>query len=154
MTIVAQPNATPRAVAPLPSILFVEDEPSDFIIARYQLETLNVRNPIIHVPTATDMFAFLNGYEGYSDRGKYPLPGVIVLDIRLPDTNGIEAQAILRSSLKHRKIPIISISGDNRIALLQQSVKLGANAWMTKPFNGLDFLAITARLNLEIQVAS
>jgi CheY-like chemotaxis protein len=149
-TTIADTEMVSRAAAPLQSILFVEDDTNDFIIARYELDRLNVRNPIIHVPTATEMFAFLAGDGGYSDRRKYPWPAVIILDVRLPDRNGIEAQAVLRSSLRHRKIPIISISGDERIALLQQSVELGANAWMSKPFEPSDFLAIVARLNLPV----
>jgi CheY-like chemotaxis protein len=143
-----------RAVAPLQSILFVEDESHDFIMARYQLELMKVRNPIIHVPTAREMFAFLDGEEGYRDRGKYPLPGVIIMDVRLPDRSGIDAQAAIRSSLKYRKIPIITISGYQRMAVLQQSVELGANAWMAKPFEATDFLAIVARLNLPVRFES
>jgi CheY-like chemotaxis protein len=141
-------------LAPLPSILVVEDDHPDFIIAQYHLQQIKVENPIIHVSTATEMFAFLNGDAGYSDRRKYPLPGVIILDVRLPDRSGIEAQAIIRSSLKHRRIPIISISGDQRIALLQQSVDLGANAWMAKPFDPADFLAIVTRLDLPVRLAN
>jgi CheY-like chemotaxis protein len=149
-TVVTETEVMARNVAPLQSILFVEDESHDFIIARYHLEQMNVRNPIIHVPTAAELFAFLDGDEGYSDRRKYPLPAVIILDVRLPDRSGIEAQAMIRSSLKHRKIPIISISGNKRISLLQQSVELGANAWMAKPFEPADFLAIVVRLNLPV----
>lgn len=149
-TAISETEVMSRNFAPLESILFVEDDSNDFIIARYQLEQLKVRNPIVHVPTATEMFAFLDGEEGYGNRRKYPLPAVIILDYLLPDRRGIEAQAIIRSSLKYRKIPIISISGDKRIAVLKQSVELGANAWMTKPFEPADFLAIIARLNLPI----
>lgn len=144
-------NDNARRRAPLQSILFVEDESHDFIIARYQLEQLNVRNPIIHVPTVREMFAFLEGDEGYSDRGKYLLPAVIIMDVRLPDRSGIQAQAAIRSSLRYRKIPIVTISGYQRMAVLQQSVELGANAWMAKPFEAADFLAIVARLNLPVR---
>lgn len=151
MTVSTETEMIPRAVAPLQSILFVEDESHDFIIARYQLEQMNVRNPIIHVPTVREMFAFLDGEEGYSDRVKYPMPAVIILDVRLPDRSGIDAQAAIRSSLRYRKIPIITISGYKRITVLQQSVELGANGWMTKPFEAADFLPIVARLNLPVR---
>ncbi|MGZ4961120.1 MAG: response regulator [Limisphaerales bacterium] len=147
---VAETEVMSRNAASLQSILFVEDDSNDFIIARYRLEQIKVRNPIIYVPTAAEMVAFLDGHDGYSDRRKYPLPAVVIMDMRLPDRSGIAAQSIIRSSLKHRKTPIISISGDNRLALLQQAVELGANAWMTKPFEPADFLAIVTRLNLPV----
>lgn len=154
MNVTTETEVISRAVVPLQSILFVEDESHDFIIARYQLEQVNVRNPVIHVPTVREMFAFLDGEEGYSDRSKYPLPAVIILDVRLPDRSGMDAQAAIRSSLKYRKIPIITISGYQRMAVLQQSVELGANAWMTKPFEAADFLATVVRLNLPVRFGS
>lgn len=154
MNVATEIEVITRALAPLQSILFVEDESHDFIIARYRLEQMNVRNPIIHVPTFREMFAFLDGEEGYSDRVKYPLPAVIVLGVRSPNRSGIDAQAAARSSLRYRKIPIISISGYNRMAVLQQSVELGVNSCMAKSFEPADFLAIVARLNLPVRFNS
>jgi len=57
----------------------------------------------------------------------------------------------LRASLKFRKIPLIAISGDDRINALKSAVELGADAYLTKPFQGRDFLRLALKLRLPLE---
>ena len=151
MTIAEDIKETPSDTAPLPSILFVEDESSDFVVARHELKGIKVRNPVHLVSTADEMFKYLHGQHPYEDRAKFPLPAVIVVDLHLPDIDGLRIQAMLRSGLKFRQIPIIVISSAERRTTLQTAVDLGADSYLVKPFEAEDFQRIAQRLGLPME---
>lgn len=138
----------------LPSgILFVEDNEDHFVLARHQLRKLKITNHAARVTTVDEMVAYLGGAGVYGDRTKYPLPTVIFLDLRLPQRGGLEAQAWLRSKLKYRNIPIVVISTPDMVTMLESAVRLGANARMTKPFNGQEFLRVVLEQKLPVTFA-
>jgi two-component system chemotaxis response regulator CheY len=70
-------------------------------------------------------------------RGQYNL---IISDINMPDINGLELVRFIRESEKHATTPLILISTDNRPADVDRGMKLGANAYLTKPFQPGDLL--------------
>jgi CheY-like chemotaxis protein len=84
------------------------------------------------------MLQYLRGVDQYLDRARFPVPAVIVLDLRLPDSDGLEAPAMLHSSLKFRRIPLVTISDATNADQLRMTVELGADASMIKPFKGED----------------
>jgi CheY-like chemotaxis protein len=133
------------------AILFVEDNLDDFIAATIALGKIRLRNKIIRVASADEMLAYFRGVDQYLDRDRYALPAVVIMDLRLPRRDGLEAQAMLRCNLRFRHVPIIFISSCERVTQLKQAVELGADAWMLKPFNALEFLNIARNLNLELE---
>jgi CheY-like chemotaxis protein len=135
-------------------VLFVEGNMDDFAFAADELVRFKLCNTIIRVGTADEMLEYLRGVDQYSDRTKFPVPAVIVLNLRLPDADGLEAQAMLRSSLKFRRIPLITISDASNAKQLQTTVDLGADASMIKPFKGEEFKTIAAELRLPLQFAA
>ncbi|MGZ4961119.1 MAG: response regulator [Limisphaerales bacterium] len=132
-------------------VLFVEDNMDDFVFAIYELAKVKLRNKIRRVSTADEMLRYLRGVDQYLDRTTFAVPAVIVLDLRLPDSDGLEAQAMLRSSLKFRRIPLITISDATNTEQLQTTVELGADASMMKPFKGVDFKSIAEELRLPLE---
>ena len=105
-----EPKAQGKKAETPAGILFVEDTEDHFIIAWHQLRKLGITNVVRRVGTVDEMIDYMSGVGVYDDRHEYPLPSVIVLDLRLPKRGGMEAQAWLRSKLKFRNIPIILTS--------------------------------------------
>jgi two-component system, chemotaxis family, chemotaxis protein CheY len=64
-------------------------------------------------------------------RARYDL---IITDINMPDINGLELVRFIRESAQHKATPLIIISTDGREADRDRGMKLGANAYLTKPF--------------------
>ena len=131
-------------------ILFVEDNVDDFIFASIALAKIRLRNKVARVSSADEMLAYLRAMDQYLNGERYALPAAIIMDMRLPGPDGIEAQAMLRSNLRFRKIPIICISGTESVAELKTAVALGADAWMLKPFSAVEFINIARDLNLDL----
>jgi CheY-like chemotaxis protein len=148
-----EPKAQGKPAPEAKAILFVEDDEDDFIVAWHQLRKMKVANRATRVNTVEEMIAYLEGTGKYSDRKEYPLPTVIFLDLRLPLRGGLEAQAWLRSKLKYRNIPIILISTPEMVSLLESAVRLGANAYMLKPFDNQHFRRLILEHRLPVQFA-
>jgi FixJ family two-component response regulator len=67
-------------------------------------------------------------------------PGCLVLDVSLPDLNGLELQKLIASELTH--MPIIFITGHGDVPMTVQAMKAGAVEFLTKPFD--DEVLLTA----------
>lgn len=76
-------------------------------------------------------------------RSKYD---VILTDINMPDINGLELVRFIRESETHKLTPLLIISTDGREADRDRGLKLGANAYLTKPFQPEQLLEIVRSL--------
>ena len=76
-------------------------------------------------------------------RARYDL---IITDINMPDINGLELVRFIRESETHKETPLLIISTDGREADRDRGLKLGANAYLTKPFQPEQLLEIVRSL--------
>ena len=76
-------------------------------------------------------------------RSRYDL---IITDINMPDINGLELVRFIRDSEQHRGTPLIIISTDGRESDRDRGMKLGANAYLTKPFKPEQLLEVVRSL--------
>jgi two-component system phosphate regulon response regulator PhoB len=104
-------------------ILVVEDEKDIVDLIAYNLEREGIR-----VDTA------LSGEEGLRKARTEP-PDLIVLDIMLPEMNGIDVCRALRTDHKTDKIPIIMLTARNEDIDVVTGLEVGADDYITKPFS-------------------
>jgi two-component system chemotaxis response regulator CheY len=71
---------------------------------------------------------------------------LIITDVNMPDINGLELVRFIRDSETHKTTPLIIISTDGREADRDRGMKLGANAYLTKPFSPEKLLEIVRSL--------
>jgi two-component system chemotaxis response regulator CheY len=71
--------------------------------------------------------------------GHYDL---IITDINMPDINGLELVRFIRDSARHGKTPLVIISTDGRSADRERGIRLGADAYLTKPFSSDELMAV------------
>lgn len=76
-------------------------------------------------------------------RARYDL---IITDINMPDINGLELVRFVRDSEQHKGTPLIIISTDGRDADRERGMKLGANAYIIKPFTAEQLLEAVKKL--------
>jgi CheY-like chemotaxis protein len=121
-----------------PLILIVDDNEDDVLLIRVAFEKAGVGSPLRSVRDGTEAIAYLNGDPPYSDRSKHPLPGLVLLDVRMPITGGFEVLKWIRNQARFAQLRVIMLTGSNEIREANSAYKLGANSFMVKP---LDFLA-------------
>ena len=74
-------------------------------------------------------------------KGREERPNVIILDLMLPNLNGYEVCRLLKFDQKFRHIPIILFTARSRREDMEMGHAAGADAYVTKPFNGADLIA-------------
>src|SRR4051812_48202234 len=92
------------------SILVVEDDPADAYFLEKAFERVLANCAVHRVVDGEEAKAFLTGTGEYSDRKAYPLPSVILLDLRMPRMNGFEFLTWLRNEPELRIIPTVIYS--------------------------------------------
>lgn len=114
---------SPQAAPPLPLILVVDDEASARLIMTATLEEAG--------------FAVIEADSVASARSQFALhePDLVILDVILPDGNGIALCAELRQHPKGHALPIAMATGLDDLASIQQAFQSGATDFITKPIS-------------------
>jgi DNA-binding response OmpR family regulator len=111
------------------NILVVEDEKDIIEVLRYYLEKENFR---VHI--ARDGFAAL-------ELASRVIPSLILLDLMLPQLDGIEVCKRLKADERLREIPIIMLTAKAEEADKIKGLELGADDYVTKPFSAKELVA-------------
>ncbi len=114
-------------------VLYVEDEENDLVFMQYAFAEAEVRNPLVTVSDGQAATDYLDGQGIYADRGQYPLPGLVLLDLNLPKKNGLEVLQWIRHHPVCHTLPVVVVTSSSREWDIHQSYALGANAYVVKP---------------------
>jgi len=126
---------TARAVR----ILLVEDDPSHRLLIRKSLENHGVANDVSEVVDGQEALDYIYGVGIYADRKKYPMPDLVLLDIKMPRVDGFGVLERLKSDPKTKRIPVIMLTTSSRDEEIAKGYEYGANAYVIKPLNFEDF---------------
>src|SRR5580658_6842791 len=88
------------------TILMAEDDENDVFFLKRAFSQAKLPNPIQHVKDGEDAIAYLAGTGPYADRAKFPLPGFILLDLKMPRRNGFEVIVWVRGQPGIKRLPI------------------------------------------------
>lgn len=116
-----------------PPILLVEDSSDDVVLIRRALTKVNLANPLQVVEDGEQAEAYLAGRDAYADRDRFPLPALMLLDLKLPRRSGFEVLAWLRQQPGLRRLPVIVLTSSREPADVQRAYDLGANSYLVKP---------------------
>jgi CheY-like chemotaxis protein len=122
------------------NILLVEDEPNDIFLIERAFRKCDCQHALHCVGDGEQAIAYLDGAREFADRKKYPLPSMMLLDLKLPRRSGLEVLAWLRArpdSLK--RLPVIVLTSSKQTSDINRAYELGANSYLVKPvaFDGL-----------------
>jgi len=115
------------------SILYVDDDENDIRLAQFAAEPAGIAEYLHTVNSAPQAIDYLQGYSSYADRRKFPLPRVILLDLRMPRMNGFDFLRWLRSQPDLTGIVTIVFTASGHPDDVIRASHLGANAFVQKP---------------------
>ena len=120
----------PREQAP---ILLVEDNPVDILLLRRAVGKAQITNPLQVVGDGEHAVNYLAGQDIYTDRQRYPLPSLILLDLKLPRRGGLDVLAWLRDQPGLKRLPVVVLTSSNELSDVSRAYDLGANSYLVKP---------------------
>jgi len=129
----------------LATILIVDDDQNDVQLARRAFERAGLKNPIRSVSSGVDCMGYLNGDAPYADREKFPLPALVLLDIKMPAVDGFAVLRWIRRNRAFDKLCVVMLTSYERVSDATLATELGANSFLVKP---LDFHNATELLHL------
>jgi CheY-like chemotaxis protein len=81
---------------------------------------------------------YLEGKGEFADRDKYPLPSILLLDLRMPDIDGFDVLEWIKGQPHLSNILIVVLSAYDGIREVTHAYSLGAKSFLVKPLNRLD----------------
>lgn len=123
-------------------ILLIEDNEGDIVLTRDALEDGKIINSLAVVKDGLKGIEYLEKKFDYIDE---PTPDLILLDLSLPKTSGIEVLKIIKSNDALKDIPVILLTASSFESEFFKPYKSFVNSFISKPVDAVNFLdAITA----------
>lgn len=122
-------------------IALVEDNPDDEALTMRALTKHGIANDIVVLRDGVEALAFLLSPD-------QPLPHLVLLDLNLPRVNGLEVLQRLRSEPRTEFLPIVILTSSNEERDLLEGYRLGANSYVRKPVDFIQFSEAVHQLGL------
>jgi CheY-like chemotaxis protein len=114
-------------------ILVADDDAEDRMLVRDALEESRLANQVHFVEDGEELMDYLRNLGKYSDKSKYPSPGLILLDLNMPRKDGREAVKEIKSDPNLRIIPIVVLTTSKAEEDILKTYDLGVSSFITKP---------------------
>jgi two-component system response regulator len=129
-------------------ILLVEDNADDEALTIRALKKNNIGNKVFVVRDGAEALDFLFCTGVYADRDPSEMPQVTLLDLKLPKVDGLEVLRRLRADERTRLLPIVILTSSNEEKDVVAGYQLGANSYVRKPVDFIEFLEAARQLGL------
>lgn len=124
-------------------ILIAEDNEDHVVLLRRSLQKGALLNPVFVVHDGEEAISYLKGEGKYADRYEYPLPSLLLLDLKMPRKNGFEVLEWIREQPGLRRLRVVVLTTSDAPNDIDRAYELGANAFMVKPLDRHHFLEVT-----------
>jgi len=114
-------------------ILLAEDDPNDVLLTERAFQKAGLQGALKVVRDGEQAIQYLNGGGNYADRSRFPLPFLLLLDLKLPGTDGFEVLRWVRGQPDVKRLLIIVLTSSNLQADVDRAYELGANSYLVKP---------------------
>src|ERR1041384_2734772 len=114
-------------------ILLVEDNEEDILLMKRAFRNAHIANPLRVVKDGEEALQYLAGNGPYADRGRHPMPFLVLLDLRLPKLSGFEVLAWIRDQSELAELTVVVLTGSDHVPDATKARELGANSYMVKP---------------------
>ena len=129
-------------------ILLVEDNPDDVELTLRAFKKNNIQNEVIVVRDGAEALDYLFITGAYAGRDANSMPAVILLDLKLPKIDGLEVLRRIRADKRTKLLPVVILTSSKEEQDLIQSYSLGANSYIRKPVDFVQFMEAIGQLGL------
>jgi CheY-like chemotaxis protein len=129
-------------------ILLVEDNPDDVDLTLRALKKGNIVNDVVVARDGVEALDYLFGTGAHVGRDLSIMPTVVLLDLKLPKIDGLEVLRRLRADERTKLLPVVILTSSNEEQDLIDGYKLGANSYIRKPVDFVQFTEAVHQLGL------
>jgi CheY-like chemotaxis protein len=114
-------------------ILLVEDDANDILFVQRAFRQANLTNALHIVKDGDQAIDYLIGNNEYANRDLYPIPVLILLDLKLPRLSGLEVLEWIKKHPTLRRIPVVVLTSSKENIDVNRAYDIGANSYLVKP---------------------
>lgn len=122
------------------AILLVEDSRDDELLFLNVMQRAGLANPVLVVRDGGKAISYLRGDGEYSDRVKFPLPAILLLDLKMPVADGFKVLEWIREQTHLVSLHIVVLSHYGETKSINRAYELGAHSFLTKPIKHEDLM--------------
>jgi two-component system response regulator len=128
------------------TILLVEDNASDVDLTRRAFGQSRIANPLVVVEDGEEALEYLWCTGRYAGRDPLDLPGLTLLDLKLPGVPGLDVLRRIRADQRTRRIPVVILTSSREERDIAASFDSGANSYVRKPVDFQTFVRSSEQL--------
>src|SRR5438067_413418 len=128
------------------TILLAEDDGDAVLLLKMACARSRLINPIQVVGDGGQVIAYLGGEGIYGDRARFPMPCLLLLDLKIPNKNGFDVLSWLRSHAGVHRLPVVVLTSSTDPSDINRAYHLGANSYAVKPAAFDTFIDLLNRL--------
>jgi two-component system response regulator len=129
-------------------ILLVEDNPDDVDLTLRAFQRSRLKNTVVVARDGAEALDYLFGTGVYDGRDTRQMPTLVLLDIKLPKVDGLEVLTAIRQNPTTELLPIVILTSSDEQEDLIKSYRGGANSYVRKPVNFVQFMEAVQQLGL------
>jgi len=114
-------------------ILLAEDRDDDILLVQRAFAKGELANPLFVVRDGEEAISYLSGVGKYGNRAEYPLPDLLLLDLKMPRVDGFEVLRWVRQQPGFSALRVVVLTASDQIRDVNTAYRLGANSFMVKP---------------------
>lgn len=123
-------------------ILVADDREEDIIILQKAFKEGDIHNSLFTVRNGDEAINYLSGIGRFSDRTHYPLPVLLLLDLKMPGTDGFEVLRWIRTRPELVGMRVVVLTSSENMRDVTTAYQLGATSFLVKPLDFADTIAM------------
>jgi CheY-like chemotaxis protein len=140
-------SAAGAPARPAVTVLHIDDDPNDAALLSAAVHRAGVGFLVENVEDGDRAIAYLSGTGQYADRQRFPLPALILLDLKMPRADGLEVLKWIRSSACFSGTQVLVLSGSELQEDIRNAYATGANSYLVKPIGFEALVSLMRNIN-------
>ncbi len=122
--------------------LIAEDDQDTQLLIHRAFKQADLAAPLYFTNDGEQTIQYLAGRGKFADRNQFPLPAILLLDLKMPFKDGFDVLRWIRDNPSFRKLVVIMFSGSSLERDVEQAFELGVNSFVMKPVSFSELLQV------------
>lgn len=114
-------------------VLIVENDPNDVLLIKRAFRRAELDIPIQVVKSGEEAIDYLSGAPPFDERQLFPLPVMLVVDLKMPRVSGFDVITWVRAQPKLKRLPIVVLTSSRDATDVERAYEAGASSYLVKP---------------------